>query len=93
MWSFVWKRKNKVWIWLAIDIETGEIVGVFVGSRDIKGAQDVMGFSNHLFIVNVLFRNTDFWTAYDAVFPKKRHKSVGKETGQTNRIERCCTVP
>ncbi len=39
MWSFVVSKKNKKWIWLAIDIETGEVVGVYVGSRDKKGAQ------------------------------------------------------
>jgi len=39
----------------------------------------------------VLF--TDFWKAYDKVFPNKRHKSVGEETGLTNRIERFnCTM-
>ncbi|MDM8569812.1 IS1 family transposase, partial [Thiotrichales bacterium HSG1] len=36
---------------------------------------------------------TDFWKAYDVIFPSKRHKSVGKETGLTNRIERFnCTM-
>jgi len=37
--SFVISKGNKVWIWLAIDIETREIVGVFIGSRDAKCAQ------------------------------------------------------
>jgi len=31
---------------------------------------------------------TDFWAAYDKVFPAKRHRSVGKESGKTNHIER-----
>ena len=31
---------------------------------------------------------TDFWSAYGTVFPQKRHKAVGKETGMTNYIER-----
>jgi hypothetical protein len=26
---------------------------------------------------------TDFWDAYGCIFPEKRHKAVGKETGQT----------
>ncbi len=38
MWSFVSNKENKQWIWLAIDIITGEIVGVYVGSRDRSGA-------------------------------------------------------
>jgi len=31
---------------------------------------------------------TDFWEAYAAVLPSKRHRAVGKESGQTNHIER-----
>jgi IS1 family transposase len=31
---------------------------------------------------------TDFWAAYAAVFPSKRHQAVGKETGLTSYIER-----
>ena len=31
---------------------------------------------------------TDFWSAYDEIFPETRHKKVGKETGKTSHIER-----
>jgi IS1 family transposase len=31
---------------------------------------------------------TDFWEAYETVIPDKRHKAVGKSSGQTNHIER-----
>jgi IS1 family transposase len=31
---------------------------------------------------------TDFWAAYGAVLPSKRHRAVGKETGKTSYIER-----
>ncbi len=31
---------------------------------------------------------TDFWESYKTVIPRKRHRAVGKETGQTNPIER-----
>ncbi|WP_397317731.1 hypothetical protein [Oscillatoria nigro-viridis] len=30
---------------------------------------------------------TDFWVAYVAVLPSKRHRAVGKETGKTSYIE------
>jgi len=39
MWSFVGNKKNKQWIWLALDTKTQEIVGVYVGERSRKGAQ------------------------------------------------------
>ncbi|MBP0001362.1 MAG: IS1 family transposase, partial [Cyanobacteria bacterium SID2] len=31
---------------------------------------------------------TDLWEAYQKVFPSKRLKQVGKETGETSHIER-----
>jgi insertion element IS1 protein InsB len=38
MWSFVYAKGDKQWIWLAIDVETREIVGVHVGDRSEEGA-------------------------------------------------------
>ena len=38
MWSFVGNKNNKQWLWLAIDIETKEIVGFYLGERGEKGA-------------------------------------------------------
>ena len=39
MWSFVGNKGNKQWIWLAIDVFTKEIVGVYIGKRDQTGAR------------------------------------------------------
>ncbi|MFW6295909.1 MAG: hypothetical protein ACOC04_01830 [Halothece sp.] len=33
MWSFIGSKHYKVWIWLAIDSLTKEIVGLYVGDR------------------------------------------------------------
>ena len=39
MWSFVSSKLNKQWIWLAIDRDTREIVGCYVGKRKSQSAQ------------------------------------------------------
>lgn len=39
MWSFVGSKKNKQWVWLAIDAESREIVGVVIGDRSRQSAQ------------------------------------------------------
>ena len=39
MWSFVGLKHNKQWIWLALDSDSREIVGMHVGSRDRAGAE------------------------------------------------------
>ena len=31
---------------------------------------------------------SDFWDAYALVFPKETHRCVGKDTGETNHMER-----
>jgi len=54
MWSFVGNKGNKQWIWLAMDVGTREIVGLYVGSRDREGALGLWN-SYPVFIVNVLF--------------------------------------
>ncbi len=87
MWSFVGFKGNKQWIWLAIDILTKEIVGVYIGKRDETGA---IGLWESLPAVyrQCAVSYTDFWSAYQIVFPTKRHKSVSKNSGKTNYIER-----
>ncbi|MFM7668408.1 MAG: hypothetical protein ACKO7D_09525 [Bacteroidota bacterium] len=39
MWSFVKNKKNKQWIWIAINKENREIIGLYIGTRSAKGAK------------------------------------------------------
>ena len=87
LWSFVGNKKNKQWVWLALDRHTREIVGVHVGSRDVKGAKALWNTLPPVYR-QCAVSDTDFWAAYACIFPSKRHHAVGKETGQTNHIER-----
>ncbi|GBC59471.1 hypothetical protein DENIS_0410 [Desulfonema ishimotonii] len=54
MWSFVENKDNKMWIWLAKDIDTKEIVGAHTGSRDGEGSRKLWD-SLPSFTDNVLF--------------------------------------
>jgi IS1 family transposase len=87
MWSFVSSKDNKQWIWLGIDTSTKEIVGVYIGKRDQSGAQGLWDSLPPVYR-QCAVSYTDFWGAYGTVFPEKRHKAVGKDTGKTNYIER-----
>ena len=101
MWSFVGNKKNKHLFWLALDIETREIVGVYIGNRSRDGASGLWRS------LPALYREvswtedsaqgasrqcamcyTDFWAAYNDIFPECRHKAVSKTSGKTNGIER-----
>ncbi|MBV8883841.1 MAG: hypothetical protein JO235_07550 [Chroococcidiopsidaceae cyanobacterium CP_BM_RX_35] len=41
MWSFVGAKNNKEWMWLAIDADTREIVGVDIGDRSRRSAKEL----------------------------------------------------
>src|SRR6266487_984860 len=86
LWSFVAKKANKVWVWLAICRRTRQIVGYALGDRDEATCRKLWRS------IPARYRRgrcyTDFWEAYQAVIPVTKHRPVGKETGQTAHIER-----
>jgi IS1 family transposase len=87
LWSFVGKKRRQKWIWLAINRETREIVGMAIGERSKATTRKLWA------ALPAVYRQcavcyTDFWEAYAAILPSTRHRAVGKERGQTNHIER-----
>ena len=87
LWSFVDDKGNKQWVWLALDTRTREIVGCHIGDRSKASAlalwRSMPGVYRQCAVIY-----TDYWDAYGAVLPSKRHCAVGKETGLTSYIER-----
>jgi IS1 family transposase len=83
----VLNQKNKVYVWLAIDRDTWEIVGCYVGDKTRKFARKLWRALPSVYR-QCAVTYTDFWEAYVTIIPRKRHRPVGKETGQTNHIER-----
>ena len=92
MWSFVYNKGNKQWIWLALDVNTREIIGVHLGARSREGARKLWNSLPAIYR-QCAVSYTDFWEAYQQIFPRNRHQAVGKETGKTNYLERFnCTM-
>jgi len=87
MWSFVSSKAKKQWIWLAIDRDTREIVGCHVGDRSRQSARKLWATLPGIYRQCAVCY-TDFCESYEKVIPSKRHRAVGKESGQTNHIER-----
>lgn len=85
-WSFVGNKENQQWIWLAQDRVTREIVGCYIGARDDEGAIGLWQSLPECYLDAETY--VDFWQAYDAIFYAKSLHHVGKESGQTNHIER-----
>lgn len=92
LWSFVDNKGNQQWVWLALDAETREIVGVHIGDRSAVSAQALWNSMPPVYRQCAVIY-TDHWSAYDSVLPGKRHRSVDKDSGFTSYIERFnCTI-
>lgn len=91
-WFFVSNKQNKQWIWLAMDRDPREIIGVQVGDRSRAGAEELWKSLPEVYRQGARYY-TDFWEAYVRIIPPQQHQAVGKESGQTNHIERFnCTL-
>ena len=86
MCSFVGKKKNKRWIWIALCRTTRQVIAFHVGDRGRDDAKLLWRM-----IPNILKNNSNFytddWDAYKGVLPKKRH-FYSKIKKETNHIER-----
>ncbi len=86
LWSFVVKKTNKAWIWIARCRKTRQVVAYAVGDRSEKTCQKLWEAIPEAYRVGHCY--TDFWSAYQAVLPEEQHTAVGKETGETAHVER-----
>ena len=86
LWSFVLKKSEKRWIWIALSRRTRQIVAYVVGDRSEATCRKLWER------IPAAYREchsySDFWEAYQQVFPEETHQAVGKESGQTNHVER-----
>ncbi len=86
MWSFVAQKAQKRWLWTVMNRRTRQIISFVIGDRSEKTCQKLWEQ------LPVKYRScqsfSDFWDAYQKVFPEETHQSVGKGSGETNHMER-----
>jgi insertion element IS1 protein InsB len=87
VWSFVGSKKEKQWIWLAMNQYNRQIIGFHVGPRTIDSAQKLWESLPELFREGATFC-TDFLAAYKRIFTQENHHSGGKDIGFVNHLER-----
>ena len=82
LWSFVGRRADKQWLWLAF----------FVGDRSRESARKLWRRIPAPYRERATFYSDD-WEAYKGVIPAERHRVCGKESGLTSGVERFnCTL-
>jgi len=95
MWSFVFKKENQRWLWLAVDHDTRVIIAFAFGRRKdevFRVFQDLL----EPFSISIFY--TDDWGSYERNIPPEQH-IVGKRNTQIierknltlrTRIKRLC---
>ena len=87
MWSYVGKKANKTWLWLAMDLESRRIVAAWVGGREIEDAEALKERIPQWYLDHACV-DTDGLVAYTHIFNRKRHTAWTKGSGMTSHIER-----
>jgi insertion element IS1 protein InsB len=86
LWSFVHSKENQRWVWIALCRRTRQIVAFHIGDRSALSCRKLWNQ------IPEAYRNcytfSDFWEAYLKVFATDKHQAVGKDSGQTNHVER-----
>ena len=86
LWSFVQKKANKCWVWIVLCRPTRQVVAYFIGDHSAAACQQLWERVPAAYRAGHCY--TDFWEAYQKVLPSEQHTTSGKETGQTNHVER-----
>jgi insertion element IS1 protein InsB len=85
--SFVQKKANKQWIWLAMDAKTRQIIAFHVGDRSLKSARKLWSKIPKAYRQQATFY-TDQYVVYEGVIPAAQHQAINKKARKTNHIER-----
>jgi insertion element IS1 protein InsB len=86
-WSFVGKRTNKPWIWIAMDAKTRQVIAFHVGDRSRQSARQLWAKIPWVYRARATF-HTDRDDAYSGVIPAARHKAITRHARHTNHLER-----
>ena len=87
MWSFVQKKANKQWIWIAMDAKTRQIIAFHVGDRSGESGKELWANIPMIYREQATF-HTDQYAVYQGVIPTAQHRAITKNARKTNHIER-----
>src|ERR671914_513223 len=85
--SFVHKKANKPWIWIAMDAKTRQVIAFHVGDRSRQSAKRLWAKMPQAYRQHATFY-TDQDVVYAGVIPAAQHRAISKLARKTNHIER-----
>jgi insertion element IS1 protein InsB len=85
--SFVQKKANKQWIWIAMDATSRQVIAFHVGDRSRRSAKRLWAKIPEAYRQHATFY-TDQYVVYEGVIPAAQHRAITKLARKTNHIER-----
>jgi insertion element IS1 protein InsB len=92
LWSFVGKKANRHWVWIAMDASTRQVIAFHVGDRSGQSAHALWEKIPAVYQERALFY-TDHYAVYTGIIPAAQHRPISKLARKTNHVERFnCTL-
>jgi insertion element IS1 protein InsB len=85
--SFVQKKANKSWIWIAMDATSRQVIAFHVGDRSRRSAKRLWAKIPAAYRQQATFY-TDQYIVYEGVIPAAQHRAISKLARKTNHVER-----
>jgi insertion element IS1 protein InsB len=85
--SFVQKKADKQWIWIAMDATSRQVMAFHVGDWSRKSAKRLWAKIPHAYRQHATFY-TDHYVVYEGVIPAAQHRAISTLARQTNHLER-----
>jgi len=85
--SFVQKKADKQWVWIAMDAKPRQIIAFRVGDRSHTSAEHLWAKIPPAYRQHATFY-TDQYVVYAKVIPAAQHQAISKLARKTNHIER-----
>ena len=85
--SFLHKKANKPWIWIAMDATSRQVIAFRVGDRSRKSAKRLWTKIPHAYRQHAMFY-TDQYVVYKGVIPAAQHRAIHKLARKTHHLER-----
>jgi insertion element IS1 protein InsB len=85
--SFVQKKANKQWRWIAMDATTRQVIAFHVGDRSRQSAKHLWAKMPQAYRQHATFY-TDHYVVYAGVIPATQPRAISKLARKTNHTER-----
>jgi insertion element IS1 protein InsB len=92
LWSFVGKRANRQWLWIALEAQTRQVLAFHVGDRSRQSGKELWEKIPAVYQERATFY-TDRSEVYNGVIPPAPHRAISELARKTTQVERFnCTL-